>query len=357
MNRGYAVTDNNNKGGKGDKPSSTASLDAIESLPLSIIPLTSNTLKSARLVKNQRMETAVELYNDPITGSLQVPPKSISDALAASDRDQEIVNKLAALQSFDVYSLRSSLKRLGIDVDEKTLKLSDGMKETLSKYTISFIHPLLEKIFGAGRAGVENHTELVSILQGSDAKKVLDNLHLITERTGIPVDKIPKFLEDYSDVYLSVAYYRHSFESIGPDIDRFLFWIHELRAHRDVTNSSQTALSCRKVEETMRFLSASIRERLMHFQMGFETFWGDISHESFEKLQQDVAANYASMGAVLCGLIVKMSSWAREFPNNTVGGPSTRIKFVIADLEPGLDFLKEMENDARRKLGLTPVRV
>src|SRR5690606_10933844 len=61
-------------------------MDALEVLPLSMIPLSSNTLKNAKLIKNSRLETAVELYNDPIAGSLQIYPQDIADQIAASER-------------------------------------------------------------------------------------------------------------------------------------------------------------------------------------------------------------------------------------------------------------------------------
>src|SRR5690606_20133984 len=91
-------------------------LDELDTLPLSLMPLTSNTLKNAKLIKNARLEPTVEPYNDPIAGSLQIYPEGIADQIAASERDQEIVSQLSNLSSYDVYSLRSSLKKLGIEL-------------------------------------------------------------------------------------------------------------------------------------------------------------------------------------------------------------------------------------------------
>src|SRR5262245_16660330 len=97
-----------------DKTRSKPDMDSIDTLSLSVMPLASQTLKNAKLVKNSRLETAVELYNDPVAGSLQIYPAEVADQIAASPRDQEIINQLAGLHSYDVYSLRTSLSKLGI---------------------------------------------------------------------------------------------------------------------------------------------------------------------------------------------------------------------------------------------------
>jgi hypothetical protein len=336
-----------------DKPVGGPDKDSLDVLSLSSIPLSSNTLKNAKLIKNSRLETAVELYNDPVAGSLQIYPEDIADQIAATPRDQEIVNQLASLSSYDVYSLRSSLKKLGIDVtDSAALDLSDDMKEALDGISVHFTRPLIEKIFGSGKLDVTDAHALQKVFRDPDVSRVRENLKIMTEKTGIPLADLPQFLEEYSEVFLSVAYYRYSFDAISPDADRFLVWIKELREHKDVASSPQTAQSCRKVDEAMRFLVMSIRERLAKFELNFETFWKDINRQSFTRLRGQIEENHSSMGAVLCGLGVKLRGWGKEFSENNIGGPQKRAKYVVTDLEPGVEKLKVLETDARKKLGL-----
>lgn len=327
--------------------------DALDVLSLSMIPLSSNTLKNARLIKNSRLETAVELYNDPVAGSLQIYPEDIADQIAASDRDQEIINQLAGLQSYDVYSLRSSLKKIGLDVtDPAALELSDEMKDSLGGIAVQFTRPLIERIFGTGKIDVSDAKALNKVFRDPDVARVRENLQIMTQKTGMPLTDLPKFLEEYSEVFFSVAYYRHSFDAVGPDADRFLSWIKELQQHRDVSGSPQTVQSCRKVEDAMRFLVGSARERLTRFQASFETFWGNINKESFSTLRGQIEENHSSMGSILCGLNVKLRNWAGQFPDNNAGGPQKRAKYVVGELEPGIEKLRLMEVEARKKMGL-----
>jgi hypothetical protein len=343
-----------NKDKNKDSKSAASDIDAIDKLSLSMIPLNSTTLKGARLIKNARMETAVELHNDPISGSLQIQPEDISEAFSGAESDQQVITALAALNSYDVYSMRASLKKMNIEVSDSALELSASMKLALGNYTREFTRPLVEKIFGSSHLDIEmsDGESLQKIFRDSDAARVRHNLQIITTRTGIPMEEIPAFFQSYSDVFLSVAYYRYSFESIGGNIDRFLVWIKDLQKQRDVTSSGQTVNSCRKVEENLRFLSTSMKERLNLFNAGFETFWVDINRRSFDDLRNQVEENHNSMGGVLCGLIVKMRNWAVEFPDNNAGGPQKRIKFVVSEMEPGLDKLRQLELDARKTLGL-----
>ncbi len=331
--------------------------DALDKLSLAMIPLSSSTLRNARLIKNNRMETTVELHHDPMSGSLHIRPDDISDNFTSNARDQAIIRALAALNSYDVYSLRTSLKQIGVEVeDDKKLDLSDEMKETLHHYMLAFTRPLVERIFGD-----ETHTPLKEdndinrLLNDPDIARVRDNLKLMAQRTGIPVTEIPSFLTAYSDVFLSVAYYRHSFETLSDEIERFLVWIHELQQVRDVKTSGRTLSSCVKTEECIRQLTASVRERMSRFNKAFHTFWADINRESFQLLQQQIEKNHDGMGAVLCGLLVKIRTWSYEFPDNSIGSPLKRATFVMTEVEPGLDKLKQLENAARRSIGLPPI--
>lgn len=331
-------------------------MDALDTFPLSIIPLTSMSLRSAKLIKNTRMETTVELHNDPIAGSYQIFPEAIADTFKGAEKDQELIIKLSLLTSYDVFSLRNSIKRLGLELqDPGILTLSDGMRSTLdNSYAQQFTRPLLENIFGS--TSRNNTQDFQQLLRDPDVAQVRENLSIMTRRTGIPLADIPKFIEDYSEVFISLSYYRHGFESIGDAIARILLWIEELKRHRDVMATPQTLTSCKKTEETLKFLSTSLRERLARLQYSFETFWKDINQQSFLNLRQQIEDNHTSMGAVLCGLVVKLRNWEKTFPDNSVGGPVTRAKFVVTELEPGLERLKTLENLARMRLGLISIK-
>jgi hypothetical protein len=321
--------------------------DNIDKLPLSMIQLQSNTLKSAQLVKNSQMETMLELHSDSKTGSLQIRPQDIAQNFKISAEDQATIDKLSTLKSYDIYSLRGNLQKLGIQVDEKALELSDEMKGRLNAYAQEFTRPLIANIFGDGSESPDDKESLQKIFRSPDVRLVQARLKIMSTKTGIPVEEIPTFLKNYADLFQSGAYYRHSYENVGPDIHRFWNWLGDLKGHREVCASQGSVASCKKVEDSLTFLCGSIDERLNEFRKGFEAFWGNMNKKSFERLRRQVEGNHTSMGAVLCGVTVKMRDWSKTFPDNNTGGTQTRIKHVSTKMEPGLEQLRTAENNAR----------
>ncbi|MEZ0226199.1 MAG: hypothetical protein ACAH83_16710 [Alphaproteobacteria bacterium] len=335
-----------------DKPATATDRDAMDSLSLAIVPLASATLKSAKLVKNSQLETMVELHNDKDTGSLQIRPADIPASFpATSPQDLAIIDGLSALKSYDVFSLRTSLAKLGIEVDKSHLELSDETKARLERNSMEFIRPLIINLFGDGTDAPDS-SSLTKLFRDPDISRVQQRLKIMSQKTGIPVEGIPAFLQNYRDMFLSTSYYRDSFDAIAPDLNRFWIWLGALKTQREVSGSQGSLATIGKVTALLRNLFTSTRDRQNKFRAAFEVFWRDMNPESFSRLRSQIEDNHDTMGAVLCGLGVKMRSWSASFPDNDTGSAGTRIGYITSELEPGLDQLMLIENDARVKLGL-----
>jgi hypothetical protein len=329
-----------------------ADRDAMDRLSLSMVPLASTTLKSAKLVKNAQLETMVELHSDKDTGSLQIRPADIPASFpATSKQDLAIIDSLAALKSYDVFSLRSNLEKLGIEVDKSQLELSDETKARLERNSMEFIRPLVINLFGDGTDAPDS-SSLAKLLRDPDVSRVQQRLKVMSEKTGIPVEGIPGFLQNYRDMFLSASYYRDSFDAIAPDLNRFWIWLGDLKTQREVAGSQGALVTIGKVTALLRNLFTSTRDRQNKFRTAFEVFWRDMNPQSFSRLRAQIEDNHSTMGAVLCGLGVKMRSWSAAFPDSNTGSATARISYVMSELEPGLDQLMAIENDARVKLGL-----
>ena len=341
-------------------------IDTVDELPLSIIPLKNSTLRKAKLLKNSKLETVVEMYNDPLTGSLQIPTDDkLTDALGighseAAEHDKLIIQQLSKLDSFDIYSMRSSLQRIGLDLElpDEALQLSDEMKKTLSKYARAFTVPLLKKIYGLESDAVDDTSgDLNKLFQNPDKQLVKENLMKLSESTGIPLQEIPTFIQNYSDVYQSVSYFKYTYDMIKGDTDRFLEWIESVITHKDIMSTPQTQKTCREVQRNMEYIIVSLRERFDLFTRSFTVFWSDINAQSFAELRRDVTENYESIGHVLCAVVVKIKRWSEEFPFNDAGSLNRRAKFAATELAPGIEGVKRTEEAARATLGLPQLRL
>jgi hypothetical protein len=315
-------------------------LDVMDKLPLALIPLSSATLGGARLVKNVRLDTMVEVHSGKTSGSLQIRPEDLRETYPRFAADQKIISSLAALHSYDVFSLRMNLRKLGIGVDESALELSEPMKAKLDAYTPEFTLPLVREIFGDDGADIRDRRGLARVFRDPDRARAAQRLKMMSQKTRIPVEALPQFLEHYADSFVSVAYYQHSFEAVVPTLKRCIQWL------RDPHTAQRGGALCKKVEEAIAFLITTIRERLRLFRESFGNFWHDMTADTFARMRQEIEAKHVGTGAMLCGLAVKMRHWSQVFHSDTSGGPATRLQYLGSDMEPGLTRLCEFAAQA-----------
>ncbi|TAN47529.1 MAG: hypothetical protein EPN26_13770, partial [Rhodospirillales bacterium] len=192
----------------GLKPINDSDMDSMFVLPLSIIPLQTPALQSAKLIKNVRLRSAVEIFSDVQTGSGQVDveglPAMFGWPVDQVHPDLGIIRRLALLPSYDVYSLRISLREHGIPVnDYAALKLSPEKAAELTRYMIMFTRPLMKMIYSGEDVQVDSYDDLMKLFRDPDIKKARQRLETMAESLGIDIFDVPRFLEDYGDTFMS----------------------------------------------------------------------------------------------------------------------------------------------------------
>ena len=90
-------------------------------------------------------------------------------------------------------------------------------------------------------------------------------------------------------------------------------------------------------------ISASITGRLEVFERRTSEMWANISQEEFRTVKTMIERYHVTIGAALCGLTVKMNSFARMFPRPTVGGPVKRADFLMAEILQGIELIRDTE--------------
>ncbi|MEL0108358.1 MAG: hypothetical protein VW802_15630 [Rhodospirillaceae bacterium] len=208
--------------------------DAMHILPLSVLPLQTPTLRRARLIKNARLQGVVEIFDDIETGSGQVDieglPKEFEWPESPPHPDLILMRQLGLLPSYDVYSLRVLLRENDIPISDLTpLQLSDSKKKELTEYMTMFTRPLIAEIYGSEDMDIENFEQVIALFRDPDVKKAKEQLEVMAKKLDIELIEIPKFLEDYGDVFLSLSYYRKCLDEIEPIISAFLDALEELQ--------------------------------------------------------------------------------------------------------------------------------
>src|SRR5262249_7421940 len=148
-----------------------------------------------------------------------------------------------------VYSLRIQLRDHGIAVnDVGSLKLSPTKTRELAGYMRDFTRPLLAEVFGDDGLNVDSFEGLVMMFKDPDIDRARRRLKTMASALGIEIGAIPRFLEDYGDIFLSLSYYRQCLDHIAPIIDEFLEAIKEFDKSLQMRHNTALMNACAEMK-------------------------------------------------------------------------------------------------------------
>ena len=323
--------------------------DSLHILPLGIIPFETNAIRRARLIRNAHLDAVVELFDDRDAGSGQIAVEDVAKELAwpsmPAHPDLVILRTLAHLPSYDVYSLRILLRKNGIPVHSAdSLQLSPTKVKELTSYMTAFIEPLMLEIYGDEDVSIQSFDDVVGLFRNPNVAQARRKLMAMAEKLGIGVMDIPKFIEDYGDIFLSFSYYRNCLDQIVPAMGSFLGSLDEIREHYQLKNDHGLMKTCKHMESTVNGMMVAITGRFENFEQSTNNLWQNLSAQRFHKVQKLISDLHTTIGGVLCALSVKIDAWVRLFPNPTVGGPMKRAEFIMTDMRHGLDKIQVIED-------------
>lgn len=326
------------------------SRDALHILPLGMLPIRTPGLKRAKLIKNARLEAVVEVFQDRASGSGQVNPDHLGSLFPTHKQELRLdmvqIMKLTRINSFDVYTLRKELRRVGIEVNEaEHLRLSDSKRQQLTGYMKDFTRPLLQQVYGSEDRRISDVSDILQMLANPDREEALRNLRLLSDKLKVKLHEIPDFLEDYGDVFLSLAYFRNCLDGIVPEVQQFMKWAKEAGESELVARDRQIMRMLADVQGKLTSITTSITGRFEAFDRRSRDFWVNISADSFRDVRHQIESHHVTIGGVLCGLAVKMALWRDRFPRGGAG-PQKRVEFIRSEILPGLDHIMAIERSA-----------
>jgi len=168
----------------------------------------------------------------------------------------------------------------------------------------------------------------------------------MADKLNIKPEEIPRFMEDYGDIFLSLSYYCRCLDAIEPIITEFLEAMDGLRDNYQFKTDQNLRKTMEEMEATINELMAAITGRFENFERGTKHMWDEISAERFRKVEQLISSNHTTIGGVLCSLSVKMEAWARLFPTPSSGGHGKRAEFIMSEMKQGMKNIQEIEDSA-----------
>lgn len=324
-------------------------LDSLYVLPLRILPLRSAALQRARMIKDSRLDSAIQIFSDKMTGSGLVylddlKASALGMTKEAFKADQAILGNVGCLHSFDVYSLRICLRELDIEVtSESYLHLSDEMKAQLKDYMTAFTLPLIKQVYGTVAVDIEDADDIIKLFSDPDVEVALEKLRRLSSVLNIELHDIPAFLEDFSDIYLSLAYYQKYLDQITPMISSFVDELRMLRSNWQLRQDDRLMDTLDRLEKELGDLTASVTGRFAAFNRNTEQMWENITAERFRTVESLIKSHHATVGAILCGIGSKMNAWRSFYRDAGAGGPVGRSEVIMSDIVPGLDKILKID--------------
>jgi hypothetical protein len=255
-----------------------------------------------------------------------------------------IIRQLALLPSYDVYSLRISLRQLHIAVNEHVhLRLSEEKAEELSRYMIMFTRPLTKIIYGDENIDIQSYDDLIRLFRDPDVARARERLYNMAKTLSIDVMEVPMFLENYGDTFMSLSFFRYCLERLEPYFSACLESLTPIRQHFQLKQNPNLMKTCNQVEEVINSVTAKITGTLESFERRTRQMWDNISQEEFRSVKAMVERHHVTIGAALCGLTVKMNAFAREFPHPRAGGPIKRADFMMSEMIQGIELIRDAE--------------
>ena len=325
-------------------------MDSLHVLPLSIVPFATSGLKRARMIKNVQLDSVIELFKDTSSGSGQIEISKIDTVFDLGEEkssiDRTIIEQLSSISSYDIYTLRINLRKLSIQVDEnEKLQLSENKSKELVGYMTEFTKPLIKNIYGNQEKEINSVNQLIEMFKNPDQDLALKNLRELADGLQMDLIEIPNFLEDYGDIFLSLAYFQECAEKIIPNVEVFISEMEKIKTNEQLKFDRNIVKTCEYMDVNLNYITGNLKNRFDNFQKQSEVMWNDITPDSFRRVKDMIASHHATLGGVLCGLAVKMARWQEKFADGR-GGPMQKAEFLMSEMRQGIEKITNIERSA-----------
>ena len=325
--------------------------DSLYVLPLEVVNIQTPALRRARLRKNSRLDPVIELFNDPESGSGQIAIKDLNQQFGwpanPPHPDSVLIRSLAQLSSYDVYSLRIMFREMEVEVNSMdALRLSDEKRDELKGYMATFTRPLIKQVYGTADMDIDDVEDIIKLFSDPDIESAIEKLKMLAQKLDIGLKDIPKFLEDYSDIYMSLAYYQQHLDDIMPKVTDVISEMRKLNENWELRQNHNLMRTCAEIEADLNNLTSHLSGRFESFNLNTRDMWENITAERFRRIETLIKSHHTAIGGVLYGLGIKMMAWKEQFPKRDVGSPAARADMIMSSIRPGMEKILKIVNEA-----------
>ena len=307
---------------------------SLDELSLDRLPVVHPTLRKARIVKNGRLKSVIELYRDRSAGSGHYEVSDLPATLGVSSAHPDILllRWIALLPAFDVAGVRLLLRDVGV--------LADGDLPLPHDAAIQrYIEPVLRA--GGGEDGaLLSRAELETALADPNGvgREIMTRL---MQRVGLRPDETVRFVRDAIDTYAAFGLYAHALEWQRKRIAQLLASIRSLAAETQARKDRALLTGLADIAATFPELLSSGERRVSAAEKVIATSWSKTLGAPLRAHQRQIREVQVLVGYVLAGLDAKLNAWQVAFPSETPGSVSRRANFLCHEMTQGLGDLRD----------------
>ena len=327
--------------------------DSLYIIPLRHLPLETGMLRRCKLVKTYALGTAIEMFRVATHGRGFFLIEDILEGgncemfgwqvEAKEHPDFAMLEVLATLQSYDIFNLRIQFRKHGIDCDQNEyLRLSDEMRLELNVYMRQFTLPLIQTVFGDGVAEECSDGDIVSLFRNPGDSDAQRNIEHMAKKLRVRREELPNFLDEFSDVYLAISYYKFYADRIGIMNSIFMQELDDIRDTLKCKGDPLVEQYCNKTKNMVKALFLEVFQRLDVFERETRDFWSDLDANRFHDVMWLVRDSQEMIAGVLCGIGTKLAGWREKFPTPESGSTVKRFEALRYEFYPGLPKLLEL---------------
>ena len=128
--------------------------------------------------------------------------------------------------------------------------------------------------------------DIVGLFRADNAQAVRERLATMADRLGIPIETIPKFLEDYGDIFMSLSYYRQCLDHLLPQVQSFMDGIAMVRANHQLSQDGSLMEVVDMIEATINGKLSNITGKIESFERSTNDMWRDLTADKFKKIER-----------------------------------------------------------------------
>ena len=147
-----------------------------------------------------------------------------------------------------------------------------------------FTRPLISQVYADTDQDISDVSQIIEMFKNPDRGQAMENLKKLAGILNVNLMEIPKFLEDYGDIFLSLAYFKNCLDDIVPSIMDFIQAMEELRQNFQLKHDRNLVDNSIFIENALNNVTASITGRFESFHRHSSDMWDDINAESFSNI-------------------------------------------------------------------------